>query len=332
MSNSDTASESNNMLGPPSVSYRQARESGVYRLSELMFGSLLAAYILGFVGASSTINRSAPDLHAIGNLLFVGWQLIANALANASGVQQFSTSSSHPFFHAIDYLLISLCFSYLTASLYIAYHVGILSMPHVAMNRLRWDFFVALSQAVAYGISLLTPAIFLLLTSIVLLLSLLRQRFEAQRLVDHIDDYLQRQTTTPQATSPNRDDIAKERRDSISKTIRKAVREKDISALRTWDKPTLVYWSGAALLALLGVLAVIRPTAQWLHLSGLDGVIQLITILMIIYISHRMLGSRGKLLVPASNHANSGIPDSAADKLTARLLADSLPTSQTKET
>jgi len=120
-----------NVLKRPSEAYNEATLSIVYRLSELMFGSLLAAYALGFVGA-----------------------------LGAHGVEL----SKHNFWGApvlaVQYASISVAFAFLTTSFYLTYHAGILTMPQMPFQNLAEDFKLAIAQAVFFGLSMLQPALF----------------------------------------------------------------------------------------------------------------------------------------------------------------------------
>src|SRR5690348_6251871 len=96
----------------PSDAYQQASKSLVYRLSEQMFGSLLASYGLGFLGFLA--------LHA----------------TSAKGAWHAVTLT-------VVYLSISLTYAYATVGLYLTYHAGILTMHHMPLENLRYDFFLA---------------------------------------------------------------------------------------------------------------------------------------------------------------------------------------------
>jgi hypothetical protein len=109
----------------PSSAYRSACDSYPYRISELIFGSLLAAYILGFV--SFGIHS---DLIGIFQSLFI------------SGT-----------------------FCYLTAAYYLTYHNSILTMPHLPSEGLRFDFGIAILQAVLFGFSMIFPNAFFLMVA-----------------------------------------------------------------------------------------------------------------------------------------------------------------------
>jgi hypothetical protein len=118
-------------LKRPSEAYNEATLSIVYRLSELMFGSLLAAYALGFVGA----------LGAHGDELWKHGIWGAGLLT-------------------VQYASISVAFAYLTTSFYLTYHAGILTMPQMPFQNLGEDFKLAIAQAVFFGLSMLQPALF----------------------------------------------------------------------------------------------------------------------------------------------------------------------------
>ena len=106
----------------PSKAYRSSCNSYTYRLSELIFGSLLASYILGF------LNFAAKN-------------------------------DQNEIFQA---LVISVTFCYLTAAYYLTYHNSILTMPHIPNRGLRFDFFIAIFQAILFGMSMIWQRAFLI--------------------------------------------------------------------------------------------------------------------------------------------------------------------------
>jgi hypothetical protein len=124
-------------LKPPSQAYNEATRSIVYRLSELMFGSLLAAYALGFVGAIAAHADEMSKHYLWGAILL-----------------------------AIQYGCISITFAYLTTSFYLTYHAGILTMPQMPFERLGVDFALSIVQAIFFGISMIQPALFPVLLGI----------------------------------------------------------------------------------------------------------------------------------------------------------------------
>ncbi len=145
----------NDML--PSVAYKLATDSAVYRPSELMFGSLLASYILGFIGL--VLSRVA---------------LINPTPIDPSGFFVLAL-------YLVQYVAISITFAYLTAGFYLTYHAGILTMHHMPLENLRSDFLLALIQALAFGVSMLAPVLFPIVIGLNLILAYLRQVREHRR-------------------------------------------------------------------------------------------------------------------------------------------------------
>ncbi len=140
-------------LNPPSQAYREATLSLVYRLSELTFGSLLAAYSLGFVGAIATHWAEMSQNGIPGKLLL-----------------------------SMQYASISITFAYVTTSFYLTYHAGILTMPQMPLHHLRIDFSLAIVQALFFGLSILQPLLFPILLGINLRLTGWRQTHEHKEL------------------------------------------------------------------------------------------------------------------------------------------------------
>lgn len=142
-------------LTAPSKAYREATLSLVYRLSELTFGSLLAAYSLGFIGLIAA-HLAGPSPSSRWSIILVGTQ----------------------------YALISITFAYLTASFYLTYHTGILTMPLMPLNRLGIDFSLAIVQALFFGFSMLGPWLFPILLGINFYLTGHRQKKQYKALAD----------------------------------------------------------------------------------------------------------------------------------------------------
>lgn len=141
----------------PSKNYEQVKLSLVYRLSELTFGSLLAAYILGFIAAIAAHWDEMSRFGRWGAVLLI-----------------------------IQYAAISLTFAYLTTSLYLTYHAGILTMPQLPLDRLGIDFGLAIVQALFFGFSVLRPWSFLALLGISVGLAGYRQRKEHRELAQEL--------------------------------------------------------------------------------------------------------------------------------------------------
>lgn len=141
----------------PSEAYREATSSLVYRLSELMFGSLLAAYSLGFVGA---LGAQGYQLSARGNLGIISLPM--------------------------QYACISIAFAFLTTSFYLTYHRGILTLPQFPFARLGRDFTIAVFQAIFFGFSMLVPVLFPLFLTLNFCMSSHRKNEEYKNLADDL--------------------------------------------------------------------------------------------------------------------------------------------------
>ncbi len=115
----------------PATAYVEAANSLVYRLSELMFGSLLASYVLGFVGFAAATTSGQVDLRSLIH----------------------EPRSYH-------YLFTSGSFAYVTAGLYVSYHSSILTMPHLQYRKMVADFSIALLQASLFGLAMLRPVLY----------------------------------------------------------------------------------------------------------------------------------------------------------------------------
>jgi hypothetical protein len=169
----------------PSEAYREATSSLVYRLSELMFGSLLASYILGFVGA-------------------IAGQLSQLSVRGPLGIGLL----------AIQYVCISIMFTYLTTSFYLTYHVGVLTLPRLSFHSIGRDFRIAVLQAVFFGFSLLQPALFPLLLAANILVSGRRKNEEYRRLAENLFKHC------PQKTRDNPKDFPQFRK-ALAKRMRR---------------------------------------------------------------------------------------------------------------
>jgi len=148
----------------PSVAYKRYCDAYTYRVSELIFGSLLASYILGFVAVGTGL------AHSTSSPLDMGWWLII-------------TSTNFNFL--VQAMCISLCFSYLTAAFYLTYHSSILTMPQFKSSNLRWDFTIAILQAVLFGISMIRLELFPAMIGLSVLIVFRRQQRAFLQLSEH---------------------------------------------------------------------------------------------------------------------------------------------------
>jgi hypothetical protein len=257
-------------LPSPSTAYQQAFGSPVYRLSELMFGSLLAAYVLGFIGfaaAFSTPGLSSPS----GEVIFL----------------------THLALFRAPFCFISIAFAYVTAGFYVSYHAGILTMHHMPLENLRFDFALALSQALLFGISMLHPLLFPAVLGVTLILAVLRQRQEFRALVDSLDIGLH---PPPAGVDPR--NRKAHHRESFLKTrtkLRTLLGENRFSLLSVWKevpKKLLVY---AAILIALSISSKILVNRGVERTYVLCAVSLLICVVVVASV-HRTLGKRASLL------------------------------------
>lgn len=264
----------------PSANYQEATRSGVYRLSELMFGSLLASYVLGFVGAAIAQPVALTSLP------------IASLLQAAGQWLGFALSAPTPIIAATDFLFMSLAFSYLTAGLYISYHAGVLTMPHMPLGRLSWDFVVALSQAVCFGFSLLLPPAFPSLFGLAVISALSRQQLESTKL----RQYLASQISLPRPAGRGVEELKRERLVKVTAAL-----AANRQALSGWTAPSFRIWFVTTLLLLSGPL-LWATSASWPEGAAIGApIIHILTTVFIVIIGHSMLAKNGPLLIRPEN-------------------------------
>ena len=140
----------------PSDAYNRHCEAISYRVSELIFGSLLASYILGFIAVGTSLRSNLPPIDTVSSVVII-----------------------------VQALCVSICFSYLTAATYLTYHTSILTMPHFQTSNLRWDFAIAILQAILFGISVICLQLFPIMVALSLFAVFLRQKNAFVELSDH---------------------------------------------------------------------------------------------------------------------------------------------------
>lgn len=219
----------------PSKNYEIAQSSLVYRLSELVFGSLLAAYVLGFISFSANILLEPASS-------FVLWSL--------------------PFI--LTYFFISGTFAYITATLYVRYHAGILTMPTSSVERSRFDLSIALLQAVFFGFSMLFPRFSYIFVSAVLLLAAWRQRKELSYLIVHYTNELLESESQPSPLSVGPERIQK---DELGKNIETTI---EGSELYGWSPVSIKHYRGIKLLVVLGLILCLLPEITSAASSNID--------------------------------------------------------------
>lgn len=254
-------------LPSPSVAYHQAFESPVYRLSELMFGSLLAAYVLGFIGFAAVY--STPSSEPITDIL----QLIVNRA---------------PFF------FISITFAYVTAGFYVTYHAGILTMHHMPLENLSYDFALALSQALLFGISMLHPLGFPVLLAVALTLAVLRQWQEHRALAESFDVFLHpRPAGDPRSRRKNARASIRETRRKLRQLLKG--KDPELPLLKVWLLPrTLLLYS--ALLVAVGVGSTVFVKLGFYDKTKVLFIVSFVTCGSVVGAVHFTLSKRASLL------------------------------------
>jgi len=254
------------ILPRPSVVYKDAIESPVYRLSELMFGSLLAAYVLGFIGFAAVYSLPTKDPSS-GEALFL-WHLV---LFRA------------PFF------FISITYAYVTAGFYVAYHAGIMTMHHMPLKNLRFDFALALSQALLFGIAMLHPMIFPALLGLTLILTVFRQLQEHNSLVESFFNALHPAKTTEEVrTQEDRLQLFRRKFSDLLKADRFSL----LSGWKAVPKMLLLY-----ALILMGFSAASKLLVSLgIEKTYVLCLVSLLTCSIVVISVHRTLGKRASLL------------------------------------
>jgi hypothetical protein len=130
-------------IGSPSYNYDSNRSTFAARLSEAVFGSLLAAFILGFVGFVAVYLQSAGRIGSPTEL--------------AQGVDTLARVSLYPDgIVMLQYLAISVQFSFYTALMYFNYHQSIMYLSS-DQRKTAVDFIISVVIGLLYGISMLFP-------------------------------------------------------------------------------------------------------------------------------------------------------------------------------
>ncbi len=159
----------------PSLAYHTNITSPVYRLSELMFGSLLAAYVLGFLGIALT-RAASLDPPLSPNPL---------SLLHADGFKSVLDQLLVPL---APTLFISIAYAYVTAGMYAIYHGAMLTRESLSFTGLRWDFLLSLLHAIFFGCSLLYPFLFPFFLGLTCLIAIWRQSYEFHSLAKSLSD------------------------------------------------------------------------------------------------------------------------------------------------
>jgi hypothetical protein len=259
----------------PSKAYEEAFGSPVYRLSELMFGSLLAAYVLGFIGFAAAYSK--PNFVPVSGELAIAWHLVI--------------------FRA-PFLLISITYAYVTAGFYVYYHAGIMTMPHMPLERIRVDFALALSQAMFFGVSMLHPVLFPGLLGVTLIATFFRQLVEHRALVAAFHEELQTERRGVFRTKQHRKQRSlKDFRTHFNKMLIITIRNnKDVSSLSGWRKLPKLWLLYALVLVGFSVGSVLIIDHGIDETYIVSGVSLLTCVLIVISVNHTLGKHAGLLL------------------------------------
>ena len=217
----------------PSLAYKEHCASYTNRLSESVFGSLLAAYILGFL---------AFGMNLVGGI--ASWKSAAELFTSLKLLQ------------IIEYLAISGTFSYLTAAYYVTYHNSILTMPQIPPHKLRADFGIALTQAVLFGLSMIRPDAFPLFVG----LSLLRVFWRQWDVFSELSSMFSR---VKQQSGDNRVDPKIERQQFKQLLLKLNADKKYSYCLEGWLPVTWKMYLFTGVLITVGGVSELRHFFEW---------------------------------------------------------------------
>jgi hypothetical protein len=235
----------------PSLVYRQSLESPVYRLSESMFGSLLASYVVGFIGliAAQLAGPSLGDVIPIMKALLPGVEIAGPSPNQVMNVMKVLLPS-------IQYAFVSVAFAYLTASLYLTYHAGILTMQ-LPLSRLGFDFALSIVQPFFFGFSMLFPGWFPVLLGVLLLAVSFRQyRGHRELAASFFRRICKRQLSIDEEVS--REEVNDE---DFRKNFANLLKKKEYNELSGWK-------SANGLVIIFSVIIILCGLAIWYLVSG----------------------------------------------------------------
>lgn len=228
----------------PSSNYDSAKSTLVYRLSELTFGSILAAYIFGFLSLSASVILTASD-----SAIFVDYFLFHSELIPVA-------------IQVLIYVFISGTFAYYSIALFMRYHSGILTMPTVPVESLRIDVTIAVLQAAMFGTSMLIPPSFFLCVAIVLWAAAWRQNREFGYLVDYFTTAIQLRNSARTQANPGSARSLREAQEAISIQVEATIKA---SWQLGWRPVSRKYVLGALELTAIGILLLLLPFLQYLE-------------------------------------------------------------------
>lgn len=238
----------------PKIAYDEHCASYTNRLSELVFGSLLASYILGFFGFGMNLAGTLAPWKSYVDL----W-------------------GSLKLFHLLEYLIISATFSYLTAAYYVKYHNSILTMPQLPPEKLSADFGIALMQAILFGLSMIQTDGFLLFVGISLARVFWRQWDVFRQLTEMFQRHEEEEGRDHQINHKHEEKIFMEMLHAINSEKRYC------SSLEGWLPVGFVMKLGAGLLIVVGAFSESRHFLSWGKTQSYETQINFARIQVVIY-------------------------------------------------
>ncbi len=149
----------------PRWNYHRNIETLYYRMSELSFGSLLVAYLLGFITFAAA--------------LFLPPQQGDYPLLLAQSV------TTHNFLLFYQQILTSAIFSCFTALLYISFHQSLVYLS-LDLKDAAKDFILSLSTGLLFGLSMLFPLTIMFCISLLTFLALVRKVAALKHYGEHV--------------------------------------------------------------------------------------------------------------------------------------------------
>jgi hypothetical protein len=270
------------LFSKPSENYKIKERTLVYRLSELTFGSILAAYILGFISfaATSITSESRTPIVVKSSTSIIVEAGTPVVVESGTPVVESATPIIIDYFkptryfwsvvlQVLIYVLISGTFAYLTAGIYMHYHLGILTTPgQVEWSRL--DFTIAVGQAVLFGISMLSPPLFIICVAIVLWLAIWRQgrefsslakKFKRELQLELDNKYPSQPKQAKQSTPMSRsfedaqEKAQKKKQDEKEEKLLKSIKENIKTSGPEYWRPVTIW--PAILLTIVGILLLL---------------------------------------------------------------------------
>ena len=242
----------------PSLTYKEARSTIVYRLSEAMFASLLATYIIGFVSFLAPIWEGAPPI-----------------------LKRDPIESLQAIGETLNLLSVSLVFSFMTASIYLKYNMSVLTMPSYDQYLGSRDFSFAVIQGLFFGASIVYPPLLSFWCGVLLLISIVIQFAEHNALVEVFNQVLIKRK--PDRHAP---EALKSFERKVVKFIQNSIRE---SGFPEWECVKLRDFIIPILLVVLGVAAT-AAGQRWQAASLLFSVgLNVILCAVLVFVAYRTI-------------------------------------------